>query len=109
MNVLVLSNMKPSDEHPMFGVFVDNQVKALQHTGQFKALLYLGISSMKKGKVALIGKYLKLFAALLWQAVFSRTRYDIVHVHYYFPTIFYAIAYKLLQLARQNCGDLSWQ
>lgn len=97
MNVLILSNMKPSLDNPMFGVFVNNQYEALQKTGQFNQLKYLGISDSGKGKVALVLKYLKLLMAVLWHGVFSTKRFDIVHVHYYFPTIFYAIVYKLLR------------
>ena len=97
MNVLVLSNMKPSIDNPMFGVFVNNQVEALGQTGQLGELKYLGITSTAKGKLALMSKYLQLLLALLWHGVLSAKRYDIVHVHYYFPTIFYAIVYKLLR------------
>ena len=97
MNVLILSNMKPSRDNPMFGVFVNNQFEALQKTGQFNYLKYLGIDDSGKGKAAVILKYLKLLMAVLWHGVFSTKRFDIVHVHYYFPTIFYAIVYKLLR------------
>ena len=97
MNVLILSNMKPNANNPMYGVFVNNQFEALKNTGQFEQIEYLGIEDSGKGRFALIAKYLGLFFSVLFKAVFKAKRFDIVHVHYYFPTIIYAIIYKLLR------------
>lgn len=97
MNVLILSNMKPSIDNPMFGVFVNNQFEALKKTGQFESIEYLGIADSGKGKFGVIVKYLGLLFSVIFKAVFKTKAYDIVHVHYYFPTIFYGIVYKVLR------------
>ena len=70
MNLLVLSNMKPTAALPTFGVFVGNQVDALEKRQLFSRLSFIGVTSNVKGKVALIRKYSKMLLDLFTQAVF---------------------------------------
>jgi glycosyltransferase involved in cell wall biosynthesis len=97
MKVLVISNMAPSINSPGVGIFVQNQVDALKSNAAISQLKFLAITSIEKGPVALLKKYGRLLVSLFSDAIFSRTRYDIVHVHYYFPTIWFALIYKLLR------------
>lgn len=97
MNVLVLSNMAPSKQAPNAGIFVQNQVDILSQSDAIAHLKFIAIRSTKKGLIALLAKYGLLLWHVLSQAVFSRVRYDVVHVHYYYPTIWFAIVYKLLR------------
>ena len=97
MNLLVISNMAPSPHNPAFGSFVKNQVDQLQQNKQFEYLEFVRNVSSKKGWRALTGKYIGLLLALFKQAVFSKKRFDIIHVHYFYPTIWYAIIYKYLR------------
>jgi glycosyltransferase involved in cell wall biosynthesis len=89
--------MRPSKAHPANGLFVQNQVDALASKEEVEHLLYLGIRSMKKGFKAVLLKYLDLLLTLFSQAIFNRKTFDVIHVHYYFPTIWYALIYKFLR------------
>ncbi len=97
MNLLVISNMKPGKNNPVNGIFVQNQVDELRKSQRFDQLLFLGISSVKKGLPALLLKYGLLMVQLFTQAIFCRQRFDIIHVHYFYPTIWFAIIYKILR------------
>ncbi|NQZ07049.1 MAG: glycosyltransferase family 4 protein [Algicola sp.] len=97
MNLLVLSNMKPSKVHVAYGLFVQNQVDVLNKMDEIDHLLYLGITSVDKSFAGLLKKYLLLLIQLFTQAIFTRKKFDIIHVHYYFPTILYALVYKFLR------------
>jgi glycosyltransferase involved in cell wall biosynthesis len=100
LNVLVLSNMKPSKAKPINGNFVQNQVDELANIAQVDKVDFLGICSTDKSLKGLLTKYFGLLLQVFFSAVFSRTRYDVVHVHYYFPTIWYALVYKLFRNPR---------
>ncbi|MCJ8268833.1 MAG: glycosyltransferase, partial [Psychrosphaera sp.] len=97
MNVLVLANMKPSKADPIRGIFVQNQVDALKRSDKVDQLLFLGIGSGNKSLAGLLQKYLHLLLSVFTQAIFSTKRFDVIHVHYYFPTIWYALVYKWLR------------
>lgn len=100
MNLLVLANMKPSKADPIRGIFVQNQVDALNRSNKIEQLLFLGIGSGNKSLVGLLKKYLHLLLSVFTQAIFKSQRFDVIHVHYYFPTIWYALVYKWLRNPR---------
>jgi glycosyltransferase involved in cell wall biosynthesis len=89
--------MKPSKAHVAYGLFVQNQVDVLNKMDEIDHLLYLGITSVDKSFVGLLKKYFLLLIQIFTQAIFTRKKFDIVHVHYYFPTILYALVYKFLR------------
>ena len=97
MKVLTLSNMAPSEASPTHGLFVANQVAAIDAQGQIEQLDFVAIRSTKKGPVALLRKYCGMLAQVLGKAVFGRHRYDVIHVHYFYPTIWFALIYKWLR------------
>ncbi|MDP2715733.1 glycosyltransferase family 4 protein [Rheinheimera sp.] len=92
-NILIISNMGPKPSSPFQGKFVHNQVWAL-------AALNPAYHYMRWHSDSLLNKWLKypVFALdFLWRFIISRRRFDIVHVHYFYPTIWLALLYKALR------------
>ena len=95
-NILIVSNMGPKPSAPFQGKFVHNQVWAL-------AALNPGYHYMRWHSDSLLNKVLKYPVFLLdfiWRYMLSRRRFDIVHVHFFYPTIYLAILYKTLRNRR---------
>lgn len=91
--VLIVTNMGPKASAPFQGQFVKNQVDAL-------AAINPAYCYMRWHNNSLLNKLLKypvLWLQFVWCYVFSRTRYDIVHVHYFYPTIWLALTYRWLR------------
>ncbi len=91
--VLIVTNMGPKASAPFQGQFVRNQVDALSSIAP--AYCY-----MRWHNNSLLNKLLKypvLWLQFVWNFVLSRTRYDIIHVHYFYPTIWLALTYRWLR------------
>lgn len=96
INLLIISNMGPKPSTPYQGKFVHNQVWAL-------AALNPAYHYMRWHSDSLLNKVLKYPVFLLdfiWRFVLSRRRFDIVHVHFFYPTIYLALLYKLVRNPR---------
>ena len=97
MRLLVISNMHPSKEKPYSGLFVVNQVEEIKRNISMLDFFY-----MERKFTGLLGSFSKYFQFLFRFFFFclKKTKknsiYDIVHVHYYFPTIYLGIIYKLI-------------
>lgn len=92
-NILIISNMGAKPSAPFQGKFVHNQVWALAH-------LNPAYHYMRWHSDSLLNKLLKYPVFLLdfiWRFVLSRRRFDIVHVHYFYPTIYLALLYRGLR------------
>ena len=92
-NLLIISNMGPKPSAPFQGKFVHNQVWAL-------ASLHPAYHYMRWHSDSLLNKILKYPVFLLdfiWRYILSRRRFDIVHVHFFYPTIWLALLYKALR------------
>lgn len=73
MNVLVVTNMYPTTEHPMLGTFVKTQVDSLKDEGLLMDVLFInGVASR--------WNYLKGFLEL--HTHLRSRRYDLIHAHY---------------------------
>lgn len=92
--VLVLSNMYPSATSKTFGIFVENQVKALK--GRGLEVDVLAITNTNNSKAALVKKYIQWGLKTLWNVVTKGKSYDVVHAHYVFPTGVLGLLYKKL-------------
>lgn len=91
--VLIVTNMGPKPSAPYQGQFVKNQVDAL-------AAINPAYCYMRWHNNSLLNKLLKypvLWLQFVWSYVFSLTRYDIIHVHYFYPTIWLALTYRWLR------------
>ena len=95
-NILIISNMGPKPSSPFQGKFVHNQVWAL-------AACHPAYHYMRWHSDSLLNKFLKypVFTLdFIWRYVLSRRRFDIIHVHFFYPTIYLAILYKKLRNRR---------
>lgn len=94
LRLLVISNMWPSEHDPVFGVFVERNVRALRESGA--EVRVVSNADSRTGGLAAARKY-----SLLWlRAWFAarRKRYDAVVGHYLYPTA--AIAASAARKAR---------
>lgn len=91
--VLIITNMGPKPTAPFQGLFVRQQVDAL--TG-----LKPGYHFMRwhtDSRLNRLLKYPVFFADFIWRFLFSRHKYMILHVHFFYPTIWLALLYKALR------------
>ncbi|MEI4548450.1 glycosyltransferase family 4 protein [Pseudoalteromonas spongiae] len=95
MNVLVVSNMGPKKSAPVLGLFVNNQVKRLKHDISNLDYFYMrwnGDSFFHR-----LFKYPFFFFSFFISVVLNPKKIDLIHIHYYYPTILSAWLYKLLR------------
>ena len=90
--VLIISNMYPTPTHPSYGVFVQNQVHALQNAG-IETLLSVNTDPRTGAKNAL-RKYVKWTKDTLQLATQNRSKLSVVHAHYVFPSGMIALMIK---------------
>jgi glycosyltransferase involved in cell wall biosynthesis len=96
VKLLILTNMGAKPSAPFQGVFVRNQVAAL-------AALTPAFFQMTWQVDRMPWRYLRypiFWCQFVWRHVLSRTRVDLIHVHFYYPTIWLALTYKLLRNPR---------
>jgi glycosyltransferase involved in cell wall biosynthesis len=86
MRVLLLSNMYPSPAHPGSGIFVRNQVEALERNNGVSVSLVVsrGRAASRPAKFL---KYLRLHLGA-WRQLFGR--HDVAHLHYASPAHLFA-------------------
>lgn len=93
LNLLILTNMGAKPSAPFQGVFVRNQAAAL---AELAPVLF----QMSWQTDKLPWRYLRypvFWLHFVWRHVLSRQRFDIIHVHFFYPTIWLALTYKLLR------------
>lgn len=92
--VLIITNMGPKASAPFLGQFVKNQVLALK---KHQDLAYFYMQWNSDSLLNQLFKYPVLFLHFFWCHILSFKRFDIIHVHFFYPTIWLALAYKLLR------------
>jgi len=82
MRILVISNMYPSEAHPVFGAFVQRQVEALRASGVDVDI----VANYQKAAGVIVN--LPKYARLTWRALRAARRgaYDVIHAHFIYPT-----------------------
>jgi len=90
MKVLIISNMYPSKQKPYAGIFVLNQYNSLKKEYTDVELFYM--LRTFTSSVQSIMKYIK---ASLRFIPFMFKKYDVIHLHYFFPLIILAHFYKV--------------
>lgn len=93
VKLLILTNMGAKPSAPFQGVFVRNQVAAL-------AELSPAFFQMNWQTDKMPWRYLRypvFWCQFVWRHIFSRASFDVIHVHFYYPTIWLALTYKLLR------------
>lgn len=92
MNILLVSNMYPSRQKPYAGIFVKNQYEQLKSmmTGDDSIDIFY-LERKFTSKLGSLLKYLKAFVAFL---KFLPRKYDVVHLHFFYPLIYFVWIYK---------------
>ncbi|MBO9699280.1 MAG: glycosyltransferase family 4 protein [Sporocytophaga sp.] len=93
MKILLISNMYPSEEKPYAGIFIKNQYERLK-TIMLNDEIHLFYMKRKyTNTLSSILKYANTFIKFI-PNLFKK--YDIIHVHFFYPLIILAILYKKL-------------
>jgi glycosyltransferase involved in cell wall biosynthesis len=90
--ILVITNMYPSEKHQSFGVFIKNQVNSLKQRG-FQVDL-AAITNPNSGKMNVITKYAVWILRTVFLLLAKGRTYQIVHAHYTFPSGYLALLFK---------------
>lgn len=93
--ILVISNAYPSSQKPYAGVFVKNQVDELLQRGNFN----VNIFAMPRAYTGLWGSVSKYFRAAIQFCRHLPTKYELIHLHFFYPLIWLVFLYKLLHPA----------
>ncbi|WP_284138993.1 glycosyltransferase [Virgibacillus sp. LDC-1] len=96
--ILIISTMYPSSKHPVFGVFVENQVRALKEKGMLVDVI--AVQNPSSNKKAVLQKYMMWIMRTGWTLVTKGKKYTIIHAHYIFPSGLCALIFKKLFHAR---------
>lgn len=83
MKVLHITNNYPTEKHPIFGIFVKEQIESLIKAGILCDVFF--INSREKGKITYLLDLLKLFIYL------NKNRYDLIHCHHAFSGFIYVL------------------
>lgn len=92
MKILFVSNMYPSKSKPYAGVFVKNQYDELLK--QLAQEDILDFFYMERKFTGALGSFLKYVNASIKFFPFLLKRYDILHLHFFYPLIILVWAYK---------------
>jgi len=94
VNVLLISNMYPSEQKPYAGIFVKNQyehLRSLVKDGDRIDIFY-----MKRKFTSAFGSFLKYIHAAVRFVPRCLRHYDVIHVHFFYPLYALAFLYKLI-------------
>lgn len=91
--ILIVTNMGPKPSSPFQGQFVKNQVDALSDLNP----AYCYMSWHNDSLFNRLLKYPVLWLQFFGRFVLSRTTFDLIHVHYFYPTIWLALTYRWLR------------
>lgn len=86
MQVLILTNMYPTDEEPSFGTFVRDQVDHLRATGVEIDILFINGRKSRWGYLWGVFRF--------WKRLRRIKKYDLIHCHYIFSGIIGRLQWK---------------
>lgn len=119
MKVLLISNMYPSEAKPYAGVFVKNQFECLNQMCAESNLANdtldkVEIYYMKRSFTGPLGSLWKYFMFLIKFTPYYFKKYDVIHLHYFYPLIILCWIYKLFHLETKvmvtfHGGDINTQ
>lgn len=99
MKVLVFTHMYPMDQHPQYGVFIQQQVESLRREGIDVDVLFVNPKASKWNYPLSLLPFLK--------RVFSR-KYDLVHAHYVFAGIVARIQLRYPLVVTHHGDEALW-
>lgn len=94
MKILIVFNGAPSKQLPFSGIFVENQYKKLNELSQNHDII--DHFFIKRKSTGWLGSFFKYFFAFIRFIPFCFNRYDIIHLHYFYPLIVFVFLYKLM-------------
>ena len=98
LNILILTNMCKTEAEPSSGLYVRRQFEFLkQHANNPFDFYYYDIPLAYRQSTSSIKRYLGFFFTFVKNYVFTRQKYDLLHIHFFFPTILLAIFYKIFR------------
>ncbi len=119
MKVLLISNMYPSEAKPYAGVFVKNQFESLnqmcaESNLANETLDKVEIYYMKRSFTGPVGSLWKYFMFLIKFTPYYFKKYDVIHLHYFYPLIILCWVYKFFHLQAKvmvtfHGGDINTQ
>lgn len=90
--------MGRSDGAPASGEFVRRQMSAIKEVaGEEFDLTYFEMPAKISSGNSSVNRYIRFLFTFIKLHVFSRKKYSILHVHFFFPTILLAITYKIFR------------
>ncbi|MDM9629900.1 glycosyltransferase family 4 protein [Robiginitalea aurantiaca] len=92
MRILLLSNMYPSKEKPYAGIFVKNQFEEIGN--QMRKDEQVDIFYMPRRFTGKLGTILKYIRAFFLFIPFIFRKYDLIHLHFFYPLIYLVWIYK---------------
>lgn len=92
MKILLVSNMYPSNSKPYAGIFVKNQYEELKDS--LEAEDSIEIFYMKRQFTSPLGTVFKYLRAFISFTRYLFRRYDLVHLHFFYPLIYLVWIYK---------------
>jgi len=92
MKLLIITNAYPSKEKPYAGVFVKNQAEYLQRSKG----LFVDVFSLKRSFTGVTGSLIKYIWACFRFFKLLFKRYDVIHLHFFFPLIWLVVIYKVV-------------
>ena len=96
MRILIVSNMYPSEQKPYSGLFVVNQVESLRKINPDWDCDFIFLRRSFTNKIGSMSKYIKFISYFFYKSIFAK-KYDVIHIHYYMPTIYLGVLYKLIR------------
>lgn len=97
--ILIVTNMGPKPSAPFQGQFVKAQYDELNAADDvdvaYHYMRWHSDSSLNKTL-----KYPIFLLDFIWRYLFNTKRFDIVHIHFFYPTIWLALLYRLLRNRR---------
>lgn len=94
MKILLVTNMYPSKEKAYAGIFVKNQYEELQKLIDNDDAI--DIYYMKRQFTSKLGSLIKYLKAFLGFIPYLFKKYDVVHLHFFYPLIYLVWIYKKL-------------
>ena len=94
MKILIISNMYPSEQKPYAGVFVKNQYESLLQNIEKNDSVH--IFAMQRIFTSSIGSILKYFKAFLDFTPHYFKKYEVLHLHFFYPLILLVYLYKMI-------------
>ncbi len=91
--LLILTNMGAKPSAPFQGVFVRNQVEALAELQPD----YFQMEWQSEVMPWRLLRYPIFWLQFVWRYVFNLQQFDILHVHFFYPTIWLALTYRWLR------------